>query len=178
VPPQEVRRGQKKVYCCEEHQKADWNRRHPRVGQKSIDFDPPAHPQPRRTSAAKQRLDEERAKEAVYRWALLARLQEGRPLRRSEVKAFGGDRFSARIDELRAEGHHIIGPRRAPRRGITRTTTRIDGEDVYLLLKPEVPNHGHSTTHEANQREVEDKHAAPAGGGRDDPHCGDPSLDH
>jgi hypothetical protein len=122
-------------------------------------------------------LDSDLAEQAKRKRALLDRLRRGGPVRRSEVKAFGGDRFSARIEELRAEGHHIIGPRRSPRHGVTRTTTRVDGEDVYLLLKPEVPN-GNST--ETNRREREDKHdAAPADGGRrDDPDGVDRSLAH
>lgn len=57
--------------------------------------------------------------------------------RRSEMKAAGGDRFSARVNELRAEGHYIVGPEKAPKWGINeRTEPYPDGEDMYLLVEP------------------------------------------
>ena len=157
VPPQKVRRGRPKVYCSPTCAGAHMRRRHPRVGQKLLDFDPRPHPCPPRRSEAQLEHDEGLAARTRRKHALLARLREGGPVRRSEVKAFGGDRFSARIEQLRAEGHLIIGPRPSPRHGIARTTTRIDGEDVYVLLAPGGP-HAPQTNTEANRREGADVH--------------------
>jgi hypothetical protein len=68
--------------------------------------------------------------------AILALLRHG-GARRSEVMKVGGDRFSARIGELRAGGHYIVGPEKAPRWGINeRTEPYPDGEDMYVLVEP------------------------------------------
>lgn len=126
VPPQKVRRGSPKVYCSDRCCRLHWEEQHPRVGvQRALDFTPAG-----RERAEKLRRRESRAD------ALLAALRE-RPLRRSEAKAIGGDRFSARFNELRADGHWIVGPEKAPRWGINeRTEPYPDGEDMYILVEP------------------------------------------
>ena len=74
-----------------------------------------------------------RGKRHSQRQALLARLKQG-PMLRREVKACAGDRFSARVEELRAMGFCILGPARAPKHGIFQTTEPgPGGEDVYRL---------------------------------------------
>ncbi len=60
-------------------------------------------------------------------------LETGRYLRRSELKAIGGDRFSSRIGELRAAGAYIVGPVPVPRLGIFETTEPLGGEDCYVM---------------------------------------------
>lgn len=87
------------------------------------------------TPAARERARELRKRESKA-GAILDRLREG-AARRSEVKALGGDRFSARVNELRAEGHYIVGPEKAPKWRINeRTEPYPDGEDMYLLVEP------------------------------------------
>ena len=87
------------------------------------------------TPAARERARQLRRRESKAD-AILARLREG-AARRSEMKALGGDRFSARVNELRAEGHYIVGPELAPKWGINqRTEPYPDGEDMYLLVEP------------------------------------------
>jgi hypothetical protein len=87
------------------------------------------------TPAARQLSAELRSRETKAR-AVLELLRMG-AARRSEMMAAGGDRFSARVNELRAEGHWIVGPQKAPRWGINeRTEPFADGEDMYLLVEP------------------------------------------
>lgn len=132
VPPQEVRRGQPKTYCSEACQKRAWNATHPRVGQRIINWNPPARPEAIQ-GEQQRKLRSELGRRLFQKRALLLRLQEG-PALRHEMKAFGGDRFSARVNELRAAGHRIIGPVPAPKHGIFATTEPApNGEDVYLL---------------------------------------------
>lgn len=52
----------------------------------------------------------------------------------TELQRVGGRRFSGRIEELRAAGHRIIGPKPARRKGIHETTDPGPrGEDMYRL---------------------------------------------
>lgn len=86
------------------------------------------------TPAARERAAQIRKREGRAQ-ALLARLREG-AAPRSEVKRLGGDRFSARIDELRRD-YYVVGPVKAPRWGITEVTEPYpDGEDMYVLVEP------------------------------------------
>ncbi len=67
--------------------------------------------------------------------AILGRLQYG-PATRAEVKGLGGDRFSARIGEIRDAGHYVVGPAPSPKHGIFETTKPgLDGQDVYELRR-------------------------------------------
>lgn len=132
VPPQDVRRGRPKVHCSEQCQKRAWNAAHPRVGQKVIDWTPEAEPQPI-TSEAQRTFQAKRTSRLFRREALLARLRMG-PTPRHEMKAYGGDRFSARLEELRRSGHRVVGPVPAPKYGIFETTSPNNaGEDIYEL---------------------------------------------
>ena len=87
------------------------------------------------TPAARQRAHELRKRETKVA-AVVALLRMG-AARRSEVMATGGDRFSARVNEARADGHYIVGPVKAPKWQINeRTEPFPDGEDMYLLVEP------------------------------------------
>jgi hypothetical protein len=90
-----------------------------------IDFTPTA-----RVLAAELRRRDTKAR------AILELLRQG-AARRCEMKVAGGDRFSARVADLRAEGYWIVGPEKAPRWGINeRTEPWPDGEDKYILVEP------------------------------------------
>lgn len=87
------------------------------------------------TPAARQAGMELRRRDTL-RGAVLELLRGG-AARRCEVKVAGGDRFSARINELRATGHYIVGPVKATKWQINeRTEPFPDGEDMYLLVEP------------------------------------------
>ncbi len=89
---------------------------------------------PCRTKAWNREQEASQGKRHTQRQALLARLRQGGPVLRREVKAVAGDRFSARIDELRGMGFCILGPVKAPKHGIFETTQPgPGGEDVYRL---------------------------------------------
>jgi hypothetical protein len=99
--------------------------------QQAIDWTAPAGWTP-----ADRELAQELRKRETKEAAILALLRPG-AARRSEVKAAGGDRFSARINALRAEGHYIVGPVAAPKWGISeRSEPWPDGEDKYILVEP------------------------------------------
>ena len=86
-----------------------------------------------RTKAWHREQEAQQGKRHSQRQALLARLKQG-PMLRREVKACAGDRFSARVDELRGMGFEILGPVKAPKHGIFKTTQAApSGEDMYEL---------------------------------------------
>ena len=132
MPPQTTRRGQPKTYCSDACRNREWRASHPRVGQRIIDWNPPARPEPIRTEP-QRKLEGELGRRLTRKRALLLRLQQGPALRR-EMKAIGGDRFSARVDQLRDDGYRVIGPRPSPKHGVHETTDpAASGEDIYRL---------------------------------------------
>lgn len=83
-------------------------------------------------AAAEQEQKRLSQREAIMR--ALRLYPEG--VTRGEIMSVGGDRFSARINELREDGHRILGPVMVKRWGLERTEP-LHGEDRYKLeVKP------------------------------------------
>lgn len=120
--------GRQERFCSDAHRWQMWDREHPRQGMLPIEPAPqplialnPTAPKNRKHSLQQACL------------LILGRLQQG-PAGALEVRALGGWRTSARINELRAAGHYIVGPQPAPRCRITETTNPgPDGLDTYEL---------------------------------------------
>ena len=117
VAPQKPRRGRPKVYCSDECGQKAWRAEHPRV------------------LVPKRKGGPTRAER------ILERLRQGPATSLDLVKAGGGLRYSARIQELREKGHRIRGPFDWPApfgrtlRAIPKTADgyplyRLDGEPV------------------------------------------------
>ena len=90
MPPQTTRRGEPRAYCSDACRSKDWDRLHPRQGR--LGFTPAAH-----ELAVEGRRRESKARAIV---ALLAE----RPATTWDLARVGGIRFSARLQELEAEG--------------------------------------------------------------------------
>jgi len=124
--------GSRRVFCSPEHRRAHYERQHPRIGtQAALDFAPALAA--RSSLLARKPSPAVRAKLKPAALNILVRLQEG-PATWVELQRIGGRRYSARIEEIRAAGHRVVGPEPSRKHGISETTTAgADGLDVYEL---------------------------------------------
>lgn len=100
VPPQRQRRGEERLYCSDACRRKHWDEQHPRVkvpegAQARLDFTP----------AASDLAHAVRGRETKAQ-KILDRLKQG-PANSLELLRVGGIRYSARIHELRRQGHRI-----------------------------------------------------------------------
>jgi hypothetical protein len=134
VPPQSVRRGEERRYCSDRCRRAHWDELHPR--QRVLDFKPGLQPAATPPHNPKLRPKLIRAARAI-----LGLLGDGGRHSRHELEAQGGNRYAARVNELREAGHVILGPREARR--LKRQDPILeteplgkDGLEVYRLVLP------------------------------------------
>jgi len=114
-------------YCSDRCRLLAWAER-----QQKLEFVPALQPLTRLNPTAPKNRRRQLQQKCLN---ILGRLQLG-PATAQELHEIGGWRFSARIDELRAAGHYIVGPKLAPRRGILDARKPgPDGVDIYELWK-------------------------------------------
>lgn len=131
VPERKRPGGSRRRYCSDTHRKAASDLR--RGVQRHLDFTPAAVAlRPIGAPAHNPALGSKLKRSALR---VLARLEQG-PANRLELQAVGGNRYAARIAELRDSGMRILGPMKCPRHGIyEREPLGPNGIEVYRLTE-------------------------------------------
>ena len=131
--PSDPHPGSPRKHCSPEHRRAAWERGHPRVAiQKPLNFTPPAVALIPLAVPPHDPQKREALKQAARH--ILALLGDGQAHSRHELARVGGNRYVARLAEIRAalDGRAVVlGPR--AHRGCQEVEPMRDGCECYRL---------------------------------------------
>ena len=122
-------------YCSDRCRAAAYDAAHPRLGtQRALEFAPPLAALAPARPAIPPHAPKRRRSLQDAALCLLGLLQDEEPHGLDEMLRVGGVRYSARIEELRAAGHRVLGPRPSRRHGILETEPMVGGREMYRLV--------------------------------------------